>query len=76
MRVYVNNEPIDLFSGMTVRHALLRVGLLEEVGPVKRPYDEWGNELGFDGALAEGARIYVRAREEPKVQKGSKRPSR
>jgi hypothetical protein len=64
MRVYVNDQPIDLLLGMTVRHALLRAGLLSELGSGERPFDEWGNELGLDGALAEGAKIYVRMRRE------------
>lgn len=62
MQVYVNDRPIDLFSGMTVRHALLRAGVLKEVEGGKAAFDEWGNELGLDGALAHGARIYVRAK--------------
>ena len=44
---------------MTVRHALISAGLLQEIGS-KKVYDEWGNEVGLDGALAEGNRIFVR----------------
>jgi hypothetical protein len=59
MRVFVNDKAVDILPGMTVRHALINAGLLREVGP-KKVYDEWGNEIGLDGALSEGARIFVR----------------
>jgi hypothetical protein len=62
MRVYVDNDAIDLLPGMTVRHALLQAGHLKEVETGKKIYDEWGNEIGLDGALSEGAKIFVRER--------------
>jgi hypothetical protein len=58
--VYVNDKPFDIFPGMTVKHALLKAGLLREVEASGRVFDEWGNEISLDGALSEGARIYVR----------------
>ncbi|MCL4477071.1 MAG: hypothetical protein M1508_12745 [Nitrospirae bacterium] len=60
MRVFVNNEPVDLLPGMTVRHALISAGLLKEMERSKKAYDEWGNEIGLDGALADGMRIYLK----------------
>lgn len=60
MRVYVNDKPVDLLPGMTVRHALIAAGRLDEIGAGKHAFDEWGNEIGLDGALSEGARIFVR----------------
>ncbi len=60
MIVYVNDAPVDLLQGMSVRHALVCSGLLEEISVSKRVYDEWGNELGLDGAVKEGMKIYVR----------------
>lgn len=60
MTVFVNNLEISLFPGMTVRHALIGAGLIDEVTAGKKAYDEWGNELGLDGALTEGSRIYVK----------------
>ena len=60
MKVFVDHIPIDVLPGMTVRHALLHAGLLEEIENSKKPYDEWGNELGLDGALSEGMKIYIR----------------
>jgi Cu/Ag efflux protein CusF len=60
MQVYVNDKPAQLLPGMTVKHALTREGLLEELKQGNKVYDEWGNELGLDGALSEGAKIFVR----------------
>jgi hypothetical protein len=59
MRVFVNDKAVDILAGMTVRYALLRAGLLAEIGE-KKVWDEWDNEIGLDGALSEGARIFVR----------------
>jgi hypothetical protein len=60
MTVYVNDKPFDILRGVTVRHALLRAGLLWEIKASKRVFDEWGNEIALDGALSEGAKIYIR----------------
>jgi len=60
MTVYVNDKPVDLLPGMTVRHALIGAGLLKEIERSKKAYDEWGNEIGLDGALADGMRIYLK----------------
>ena len=60
MQVYVNDKPVQVLPGMTVKHALVREGLLRELERGKRVYDEWGNELGLDGALSEGMKINVR----------------
>ncbi|MFI5293521.1 MAG: hypothetical protein ACHQ0Y_00645 [Thermodesulfovibrionales bacterium] len=59
MKVYVNDIPVDVLTGMTVRHALIGAGLLGEIGQ-KKTYDEWGNEIGLDGALREGMKISVK----------------
>lgn len=60
MNVYVNDGKYDLLPGMTVRHALVAAGLLEQVGEGKSVYDQWGNQIGLDGALSAGDKIYVR----------------
>jgi hypothetical protein len=60
MKMYVNDKPAHLLPGMTVKHAVTHEGLLEELEHGKKVYDEWANELGLDGALSEGAKIYVR----------------
>ena len=60
MKVYVNDKPVQLLPGTTVRQALVREGRLEELERGKKVYDEWGNELGQDGALSEGVKIIIR----------------
>ena len=59
MRVYVNDRPVDLPRGMTVKHALIHSGLLKELVS-KKVYDEWENEVGLDGALDEEMKIYLK----------------
>ena len=44
---------------MKVRHALIHEELLGQLASGKIVCDEWGNEIGLDGALVEDARIYV-----------------
>ncbi len=60
MKVYVNHIAVDVLPGMTVKHALIHAGLLKEIEASKKVYDEWGNEVGLDGALSEGVNIYVK----------------
>lgn len=60
MRVSVDDKRVDLLPGMTVRHALIAAGRLEEILAGKRVFDEWGHELGLDGALSGGMRLFVR----------------
>ncbi len=65
MKVFVNGRPFDLLPGMTVKHALVAAGLLQEIGTSKEAYDQWGNELGLGGALSDGMKIYVRSTKSP-----------
>jgi hypothetical protein len=60
MEVYLNDKPVHLLPGMTVKHVLIHEGLLEKLEHGKKVYDEWENELGFDGALSEGVKIFIR----------------
>ncbi len=60
MRVYVNQRPVEVLPGMTVRHALIAAALLERLAAGQKAYDEWGNEVGLDGALAPEMKIYVK----------------
>jgi hypothetical protein len=60
MRIYVNDQPLELFPGMTIRHALIKAGLLSEIEAGRKVYDEWGNEIGLAGALSAGMKIWVR----------------
>jgi hypothetical protein len=59
MRVYVNGKPVELFPGMQVKHALIQAGELAKITDGLQAYDSWGHELGLDGALVEGMRIFV-----------------
>jgi hypothetical protein len=60
MKIFVNDKPIESLPGTTVRHALISAGLLKELKASKKVFDEWGNEVGLDGALSERSKIYVR----------------
>lgn len=60
MRVYINDRPVDLVPGMTVRHALIGADRLKEIETGKKAYDQWGHEVGLDGALSDGEKIWVR----------------
>lgn len=59
MKIYVNEIVIELLPGMTVRNALISAGLLNEIERGKKVYDQWGNELGLDGAVIKGMQIAV-----------------
>ena len=60
MRVYVNEKPVDLTPGMRVKHALIRAEQMAAIAAGLKVYDEWGHELGLDGALAGGMKIFVK----------------
>ena len=60
MRVYVNEQPVDLIPGMQVKHALLRAEQMAAIAAGLKVYDAWGHELGLDGALADGMKIFVK----------------
>ncbi len=63
MKVSLNGQEIDLFTGATVRDGLQRLSPQElravEQGE-KRVYDRWGNEVALDGELSGGERLEVR----------------
>ncbi len=58
MKVYVNGISVEVLPGMRVRHALMNAGLLNR-DPITIT-DEWGNEVGLDGALHEEMKIFVK----------------
>ena len=60
MKIWVNDQPVDLLEGMTVRHALIQLDLLEAVEQGQKVFDEWGNQVGLDGAVEEGQRFEVK----------------
>jgi hypothetical protein len=45
---------------MQVKHALIRAGEMAKIDRGLKVYDEWGHELGLDGALVDGMKIFVR----------------
>lgn len=59
MKIFVNNKPIELLPGMTVKHALIKTNLLIEIKKGKRVFDEWGNEIGLDGELMDGVKLFI-----------------
>jgi hypothetical protein len=60
MRVYVNQKPVDLVPGMQVRHALIGAGQMPAIAAGLKVYDAWGHEIGLDGALTDGMKIFVK----------------
>jgi hypothetical protein len=59
MKVFVNNQEVEIMLGMTVRHALIGAGLQKPLSNGTLVTDEWGNSIGMDGALDEGVKIIV-----------------
>ena len=68
MKIFVNDRSFDLLPGMTVKHALAAAGIFLKKRSSEKTYDEWGNELGLDGALCDGMKIYVREANSPDAQ--------
>ena len=60
MIVYVNDKAVFLLPGMTIRHALIKTGLIAGIESGQKAFDEWGNEIGLDGSVEEGIKIYIR----------------
>jgi len=59
MEVYVNDMPVEILPGMTVRHALISSGLAKDDIALQKISDAWGNEIGLDGELSDGEKIFV-----------------
>jgi hypothetical protein len=60
MRIFVNDQEMEIARGLTVKHALSQAGLMGEIKVSKKVFDEWDNELGLDGALSEGMKLFVK----------------
>ncbi len=62
IEVFVNDRPVMVFRGLTVKHALIAAGG-DLYGPALdgdvAVRDENGFVIGLEGALHEGARLYV-----------------
>jgi len=61
MRIWLNDQPLDLIQGMKVRQVLIQADLLLKTEKGYKVFDEWGNEVGLDGALEEGSRLYLKS---------------
>lgn len=59
MIIFVNDKPVSLAPGMSVRHALIHEQLLASVHEGAKVYDNEDNEIDLDGTLCDGARIRV-----------------
>jgi hypothetical protein len=46
---------------MKVREALVQADLLQEIEKGAMVYDEWGNEVGLDGALEDESRYVLKS---------------
>ena len=61
--VHVDDQPLELFRGMQAKHALISLdqSLYKAAGAGEIWLeDERGFRLGLEGALHDGARIYIR----------------
>jgi hypothetical protein len=63
MRIWLNDQPIILIPGMKVRQALIQANLIQEIEKGARVFDEWGNEVGLDGALEDESRYVLKSTE-------------
>lgn len=62
LRVFVNNHPVEVYPGASVRHALLRYSetvYQDTVAGKLIVTDRHGNRLGLGGPLEEGLRLTV-----------------
>ena len=60
MKIWVNGRAAELLPGMTVRHALIQLDLLRDLEEGKAVYDEWGNQVGLEGAVEDEQRFEVK----------------
>jgi len=63
MRIWLNDQPLSLVPGMKVRQALIQANLIQEIEKGAKVLDEWGNEVGLDGALEDGMRYVLKSAE-------------
>ena len=66
IRVYVDGKPISISRAFSVRHAILahnEDALAEVISGEAYVADARGVEVGLDGALFDGMRLYVKSTE-------------
>lgn len=62
MKITVNDQPIELFKGATLKHALLKVDeqlYKEVIGKKSVIKDQDGNVTDINGAVGDGFSYYV-----------------
>jgi hypothetical protein len=63
MRIWLNEQPLHLATGMKIRDALIQADLLHEIEKGSKVFDEWGNEVGLDGALQDECRYIFKTKD-------------
>ncbi|PMQ02175.1 MAG: hypothetical protein CBR30_00510 [Dictyoglomus sp. NZ13-RE01] len=61
--VFVNDEPVKIYQGMQVMHALISYNIDIYKKCLKGEciiFDENGFEIGLEGALHDGSKIYIK----------------
>lgn len=61
--VFVDDRPVDIFRGMSVKHALISYDMAVYRAAVSGDVfieDRDGFRVGLDGALQDGSRLYVK----------------
>jgi hypothetical protein len=61
MRIWLNDQPIQIIRGMKIREALIQADLMQEIEKGAKVVDEWGNEVGLDGALEDESRYKLKS---------------
>ena len=76
MRIWLNDIRLTLIPGMTVRQALIQADLIPEIEKGAKVFDEWGNEVGLDGALENGSRFTLKPAKRQAVRRRKNNDSR
>lgn len=65
LTVFVNNQPVKIYRGMQVKHALIALDYTlykAAAAGELMVVDRHGFQVGLEGALQDGSRIFTRAR--------------
>ena len=67
LTVFVNDQPVTIYRGMQVKHALIALNeslYQAAVAGELQIEDHHGFQVGLEGALQEGSRIFTKAKPE------------
>ncbi len=67
LSVFVNDRPVTIYRGMQVKHALIALNeslYQAAVAGELKIEDRHGFQVGLEGALQEGSRIFTKAKPE------------